>query len=88
MDCTWQATNDIVDTKQSYWFDNYFDGKPYDIKDFCKKCTPESLQRMHLDGWNNLKDMIDVNNMGLDIVNCTEGSPMSMFRRSTLEQEL
>lgn len=88
MDCNWKTQNDVVDTKSTYWFDQYFNNKQYNIKDFCSQCTEESLQKMHLDAWLNLKESFEVNNVEIEIVNCSEGSALTYFRQSTLEGEL
>jgi hypothetical protein len=43
---------------------------------------------MHLEAWNNLKKSFEKNYVKIDIVNCSEGSKLEMFRKSTLEKEL
>jgi len=79
MDCEWIVNNNIVDTTKTYGFSNYFANKEYNIKDFCESCTPESLQQMHLTSWQNLKEMIEINNLDLEIINCTPNSKMRFF---------
>jgi hypothetical protein len=88
VDCNWKLNNKIVDTDQSYWFNSYFGDKTYDVRDFCEKCTEESLQKMHLESWINLNEMIEVNNIKLEIVNCSKGSALTLFRQSVLEKEI
>lgn len=88
MDCNWKTSFNLVNTKESYWFDEYFNNYLYDIRNFCQSCTTESLQKMQLDSWLNLKEKFEVNNVDIDIVNCTEGSALEYFRKSTLEKEL
>jgi hypothetical protein len=87
-DFNFVANNNIVDTSQTFWFNNYFKDKEYNIKDVCKCMTPESLYDMQAQSFMNLKEMIEANNLKLDIVNCTEGSKLNVFRKSTLEKEL
>lgn len=88
VDTVWKTNDKIVDMKESYFFESYFNNKPYDIKKFCSSCTEESIQKMHFGAWENLKEMIEVNEIKLDIVNCSEGSALKSFRQSTLEKEL
>ena len=87
VDCHWQIDNNIVDTKNTYWMENYFN-EAYDIREFCSRCTGESLQRMHLDSWQNLKEAFEVNDVKIDIVNANPTSALECFRKSTLEREL
>jgi hypothetical protein len=88
MDCNWVTNNNIVDTKQTYWFENYFNKTEYNIKEFCSECTPESLQKMHLDSWQNLKEMIEVNKLNIEIINCTPNSQIPYFNKSNVKTEL
>jgi two-component system sensor histidine kinase QseC len=55
MDSTWSVDNNIINADKTYWFDSYFD-KPYNIKDYCSICTQDSIQKMHIENWNILKD--------------------------------
>jgi hypothetical protein len=87
VDCRWKIDNNIVDTKNTYWFDNYFK-QDYDIREYCSRCTPESLREMHLESWQDFKDSIAANELVLEIVNCTPNSELDIFRKSTLEKEL
>jgi hypothetical protein len=81
MDCEWIVNNNIVDTNKTYWFTNYFSNKEYNIKEFCESCTPESLQQMHLTSWQNLKEMIQINNLDLEIINCTPNTKLTCFEQ-------
>jgi hypothetical protein len=85
MDCDWKVTNNVVNTQDTYWFANYFNQKEYNIKDFCSECTPESLQKMHLTAWQNLKEMIEINELDLEIVNCTPNSKITCFKFDDLK---
>ena len=82
------TNNGIVDTKQSHWFEEYFQNNIYDIKNYCSLCSEGSLLKMHLQSWQNLKDSFEANDKDIDIVNCTKGSALTCFRTSTLEKEL
>lgn len=88
MDCTFPTTNGIINTTKSHWFENYFNNQDYDIKKYCSVCSEDSLLKMHLDSWQNLKDSFEANDKDIEIVNCTEGSALTCFRNSTLEKEL
>lgn len=88
VDMKWVADDKIVNTNETYWIPDYFGDQSYDLRDFCSKCTPESINKMHLDAWVNLKEMIEVNSLDLNIVNCSEGSKLDIFRKSMLEIEL
>ena len=87
-DFNFVSKNDMVDNSETFWFNNYFNGKEYNIKDLCCCMTDEGLNRMQLQSFEVLRDMIEFNNLKLDIVNCTQGSKLDIFRKSTLEKEL
>ncbi len=42
----------------------------------------------HIESWNVLDRQIKENNLGIDIVNCSDISEVECFRKSTLEKEL
>jgi len=86
MDCEWHIKSNIIDTSKTYFFENYFANREYNIKDFCSVCTPESIQKMHFTAWQNLKEMIEVNQLDLEIINCTPNSKLECFRQQDFEE--
>lgn len=80
--------NNYLDVKESHWFENYFNGNEYNMMDFCSKCTEESINNMQYNSFYNVSKAFTANRIPIDIVNCTVNSPYTMFRNSTLEEEL
>jgi hypothetical protein len=88
-DFNFEVNNDIVDTSKTFWFDNYFHNKEYNTKHrICHTCDRNTLTAIQLESFDLLKNMIEIYQLDLDIVNCTEGSKLDTFRKSTLEKEL
>jgi len=81
--------NTDVNTKESYWFENYFSGLTYNVKKiYCPTCDTKEIEAMHIKFWTGLKEAIEVNHANLDVVNCTPNTNLDVFRKSTLEKEL
>lgn len=88
-DFNFEATNNVVDVSKTFWFNNYFNNKEYNIKNrICKNCENDTMYKMQLQSFELLKGLIKHNNLDLDVVNCTEDSKLDIFRKSTLEKEL
>lgn len=89
MDANWTInTQNTVDTQNTYWFKNYFNNIDYNLAEFCPECTAESIQKMHLDSWKNLSEMIQVNNLDIEIINATKNSKIDCFPIIPLEDLL
>jgi len=86
-DSRWKADGDNFNIKDGWWFENYFH-KEYNLKEDCSICTPETMQDMHIDGWETAKGALEAHDTDFEIVNCTPNSALEMFRKSTLEEEL
>tara|TARA_Y100001937_G_scaffold126038_1_gene194293 strand:- start:1892 stop:2575 length:684 start_codon:yes stop_codon:yes gene_type:complete len=67
-----------VSSNPNYWFDDYQQiGDRYNIPNAHVFQKP---------GWENLA--VKCNENGIDVVNCSEGSKLDCFRKSTLENEI
>jgi hypothetical protein len=88
-DFNFQAKNDVVDTTETFWFEHYFHNKSFNVKKLlCSECKDDTMYKMELESFQQLKDMIEANKLDFELVNCTEGSKLDLFRKSTLEKEL
>lgn len=86
VDCNWKTNGNIVDTKQSYWFDNYFNNREYNIKDFCSSCNEDSIHKMHFDSWTNLNEMITNNKLDFQVLNGNIESQLKTFEFVNIER--
>ena len=87
IDSQWSIRDKIVNEKQSYWFDKYFDNG-YNLNDFCTKCDEKQLTNLHIIAWTLLRNAFEKNNVNIDIVNCTPNSKIDVFRKAKLKDEL
>lgn len=69
---------ETVKSNPNYWFDDYQQtGDKYNIPNASVFQKP---------GWENLASKCNEN--GIDVVNCSEGSKLDCFRKSTIENEI
>ena len=88
-DFNFEVKNDVVDTTKTFWFDDYFHNKDYNVKHrLCPTCDKNTLTAVQQESFELLKNMIEIYKLDLDVVNCTKGSKLEVFRKSTLEKEL
>jgi hypothetical protein len=82
VDCSLKIVDGWVEDKGSHCIEGYYEGgKRYVGKG-------HNVIACHLDGWNTLAKAIEINNINVEIVNCTPITNVNCFRKSTLEKEL
>lgn len=82
VDCSIRVVDGYVDDRGSHCIDGYYENNKRFVG------NSHDVLTHHLNDWDTLAKALEVNNMSVDIVNCTPTTNVECFRKSTLEKEL